>query len=52
MAIDRAHAYGPARFRSEVLGRPPRQEDEPGDPETEVMPPEGPLPHVNRVPEP
>ncbi|MFJ9951717.1 VOC family protein [Kitasatospora sp. NPDC091207] len=52
VAIDCADAYELARFWSEVLGRPLHREDRPGDPETEVMLPEGPLLHFNQVPEP
>ncbi|NBE54289.1 VOC family protein [Streptomyces boluensis] len=52
VAIDCVDAYRLARFWSEVLGRPLHPEDEPGDPETDVMLPEGPLLHFNQVPEP
>ncbi|WP_431682896.1 VOC family protein [Kitasatospora sp. KL5] len=52
VAIDCADAYGLARFWSEVLGCPLHPEAEPGDPETEVLLPEGPLLHFNQVPEP
>ncbi|WP_411138339.1 VOC family protein [Streptomyces sp. C10] len=52
VAIDCADAYELARFWSEVLGCPLHPEDRPGAPETEVMLPEGPLLHFNRVPEP
>ncbi|MEV6209699.1 VOC family protein [Kitasatospora sp. NPDC051914] len=52
VAIDCADAYGLARFWSEVLGCPLHPEVEPGDPETEVLLPEGPLLHFNQVPEP
>ena len=51
VAIDCADAHRLARFWSEVLGHPLHEEDEPGDPEAEVMLPEGPLLHVNQVPE-
>ncbi|MFD9408724.1 VOC family protein [Streptomyces sp. NPDC059989] len=52
VAIDCADAYGLARFWSEVLGRPLHPEAKPGDPETEVPLPEGPLLYFNQVPEP
>ncbi|MFE2723639.1 VOC family protein [Kitasatospora sp. NPDC059327] len=52
VAIDCADAHALARFWSEVLGHPLHAEDKPGDPETEVMLPEGPLLHFNQVPEP
>lgn len=52
VAIDCADAHKLARFWSEVLGYPLHHEDKPGDPETEVMLPEGPLLHFNQVPEP
>ncbi|MFJ3954223.1 VOC family protein [Streptomyces libani] len=52
VAIDCADAHELARFWSEVLGCPLHPEDKPGAPETEVMLPEGPLLHFNRVPEP
>ncbi|MFF1902899.1 VOC family protein [Kitasatospora sp. NPDC058218] len=52
VAIDCADAYALARFWSEVLGCPLHPDDRPGDPETEVMLPEGPLLHFNQVPEP
>ena len=37
VAIDCADAYELARFWSEVLGSPLHREDNPGDPETDVM---------------
>ncbi|MFD9523014.1 VOC family protein [Streptomyces sp. NPDC059979] len=52
VAIDCADAYELARFWSEALGSPLHPEAEPGDPETEVMLPEGPLLYFNQVPEP
>ncbi|WP_189544052.1 VOC family protein [Streptomyces gelaticus] len=52
VAIDCANAYELTRFWSEVLGCPLHRDDKPGDPETEVMVPEGPLLHFNQVPEP
>ncbi|WP_314177684.1 VOC family protein [Streptomyces winkii] len=51
VAIDCADAYGLARFWSEVTGCPLHPEDGPGDPEIDVMLPEGPLLHFNQVPE-
>lgn len=52
IAVDCADAYELARFWSEVLGSPLHPDDGPGDPEVDVMLPEGPLLHFNRVPEP
>ncbi|MFF4186268.1 VOC family protein [Streptomyces sp. NPDC001691] len=52
VAIDCADAYELARFWSEVTGYPLHPEDSPGDPEVDVMLPEGPLLHFNQVPEP
>ncbi|MER6104368.1 VOC family protein [Streptomyces sp. NPDC001832] len=52
VAIDCADAYELARFWSEVTGCPLHPEDKPGDPEIDVMLPEGPLLHFNQVPEP
>lgn len=52
VAIDCADAYELARFWSGVLGCPLHPEDNPGDPEIDVMLPEGPLLHFNQVPEP
>ncbi|RCW46966.1 hypothetical protein DFQ14_101306 [Halopolyspora algeriensis] len=52
VAIDCADAYELARFWGEVTGCPLHPEDEPGDPEIDVMLPEGPLLHFNQVPEP
>lgn len=52
VAIDCADAYELAQFWSEVAGCPLHPEDERGDPEIDVMLPEGPLPHFNEVPEP
>ncbi|MEU4091592.1 VOC family protein [Streptomyces sp. NPDC026673] len=52
VAIDCANAYELARFWSEVLGCPLHRDVRPGDPEAEVMPPEGPVLYFNQVPEP
>lgn len=52
VAIDCADAYELAQFWSEVTGCPLHPEDERGDPEIDVMLPEGPLLHFNEVPEP
>ncbi|WP_049565413.1 VOC family protein [Nonomuraea sp. SBT364] len=52
MAIDCANAYELARFWSEVTGRPLHPEDRPGDEETQVLLPDGPILHFNQVPEP
>ncbi|MDJ1136308.1 VOC family protein [Streptomyces iconiensis] len=52
IAIDCTNAYDLARFWSEVTGHPLHPEDVPGEDETEVMLPEGPLLHFNEVPEP
>jgi predicted enzyme related to lactoylglutathione lyase len=52
VAIDCADAYELARFWSEVTGCPLHPEDKPGDHETEVMLPEGPVLYFNQVPEP
>ncbi|MEO3755881.1 VOC family protein [Streptomyces sp. B6B3] len=52
VAIDCADAYELARFWSAVTGRPLHPEDRPGDDETQVMLPAGPLLHFNQVPEP
>ncbi|KUO23101.1 VOC family protein [Streptomyces dysideae] len=52
VAIDCADAYGLARFWSEVTGCPLHPQDRPGDRETQVLLPEGPLLHFNQVPEP
>lgn len=52
VAIDCADAYELARFWSGVTGRPIDPEDQPGDEETDVMLPEGPLLHFNQVPDP
>lgn len=52
VAIDCADAYELARFWSEVTGCPLHPGDKPGDPEIDVMLPEGPLLHFNQVPEP
>jgi predicted enzyme related to lactoylglutathione lyase len=51
VAIDCADAYELARFWSEALDSPLHPEDNPGDPEIDVMLPEGPLLHFNQVPE-
>ena len=52
VAVDCADAYELARFWSEVTGCPLHPEDKPGDPDIDVMLPEGPLLHFNQVPEP
>ncbi|MFE4518323.1 VOC family protein [Kitasatospora sp. NPDC056783] len=52
VAIDCADAYGLARFWSEVTGCPLGPQDRPGDRETQVMLPEGPVLYFNQVPEP
>ncbi|WP_185909596.1 VOC family protein [Streptomyces sp. WAC01280] len=52
VAVDCADAYGLARFWSEVLGCPLHPESKPGDAETEVILPEGPMLYFNQVPEP
>lgn len=52
VAIDCSDAYRPARFWSEVTGCPLHPQDRQGDPETQVMLPEGPLLYFNQVPEP
>ncbi|WP_184960641.1 VOC family protein [Nonomuraea endophytica] len=51
VAIDCADAYKLACFWSEVTGRPLHPEDRPGDHETQVMLPVGPILHFNQVPE-
>lgn len=50
VAIDCANAYELARFWSEVTGCP--VDGEPGEPETQVVLPEGPMLYFNQVPEP
>ncbi len=52
VAIDCANAYELARFWSEATGGPLHPEDRPGDEETQVLLPEGPVLHFNQVPEP
>ncbi|MFD4140165.1 VOC family protein [Streptomyces sp. NPDC058572] len=52
VAIDCADAYELARFWSGVTGRPLHPQDKPGDAETQVMLPAGPLLYFNQVPEP
>jgi predicted enzyme related to lactoylglutathione lyase len=52
VAIDCSDAYGLARFWSEVTGCPLHPEDRPGDRETQVTLPEGPVLYFNQVPEP
>ncbi|MFB4194629.1 VOC family protein [Streptomyces carpaticus] len=52
IAVDCADAYGLARFWSEVTGHPLHPQDRPGDPEVQVLLPEGPVLHFNQVPEP
>jgi len=52
VAVDCADAYQLARFWSEVTGSPLHPEDRPGDPEVQVLLPEGPVLYFNQVPEP
>jgi predicted enzyme related to lactoylglutathione lyase len=52
VAIDCTDAFELSRFWSEVTGHPVHPEDGPGDPETQVLLPEGPVLHFNQVPEP
>ncbi|MFI1645389.1 VOC family protein [Streptomyces avidinii] len=52
VAIDCSDAYELARFWSEVTGGPLHPQNGPGDRETQVMLPEGPLLYFNQVPEP
>jgi predicted enzyme related to lactoylglutathione lyase len=52
VAIDCADAYALAQFWSGVTGCPLNPEDRPGDKETQVMLPQGPMLHFNQVPEP
>ncbi|MEU2391383.1 VOC family protein [Streptomyces sp. NPDC007369] len=52
VAVDCVDAYELARFWSEALGCPLHPESKPGDAETAVTPPEGPLLYFNQVPEP
>jgi predicted enzyme related to lactoylglutathione lyase len=52
VAIDCSDAYELARFWSEVTGAPLHEQSGPGDRETQVMLPEGPLLYFNQVPEP
>ncbi|MER7176704.1 VOC family protein [Streptomyces mesophilus] len=52
VAIDCADAYALARFWSEVTGHPVGPETAPGDHETQVLLPEGPVLYFNQVPEP
>jgi predicted enzyme related to lactoylglutathione lyase len=52
VAIDCADAYELARFWSRVTGHPLHPDDEPGERETQVLLPEGPVLHFNQVPEP
>ncbi|GKQ36370.1 glyoxalase [Streptomyces sp. A012304] len=52
VAIDCSDAYELARFWSEVTGCPLHPQDGPGDRETQVMLPEGPVLYFNQVPEP
>lgn len=51
VAIDCADAYELARFWSGVTGRPLHPEDKPGDPEVQVLLPQGPVLYFNQVPE-
>ncbi|MER7483615.1 VOC family protein [Streptomyces sp. NPDC126510] len=52
VAIDCSDAYELARFWSEVTGCPLHEQCGPGDRETQVMLPEGPMLYFNQVPEP
>ncbi|MFF9120613.1 VOC family protein [Streptomyces massasporeus] len=52
VAIDCGDAYALALFWSEALGCPLHPESKPGDVETAVNLPEGPLLYFNQVPEP
>jgi hypothetical protein len=52
VAIDCVDAYELAQFWGQVTGCPLHPEDKPGDAETQVMLPKGPLLHFNQVPEP
>ncbi|MFI0418916.1 VOC family protein [Spongiactinospora sp. 9N601] len=51
VAIDCSNAYELAQFWSQVTGCPLHPEDRPGDEETQVLLPEGPVLHFNQVPE-
>ncbi|MFE9249471.1 VOC family protein [Streptomyces sp. NPDC007088] len=51
IAVDCADAYGLARFWSAATGAPLHPESGPGDRETQVLLPEGPVLHFNQVPE-
>ncbi|MFE9245093.1 VOC family protein [Nocardiopsis sp. NPDC006938] len=51
IAIDCTDAYALARFWTEVTGRPLHPDDEPGEPETQVLLAQGPVLHFNQVPE-
>ncbi len=52
VAIDCANAYELARFWSEVTGCPMHPDVKPGDEETQVPLPQGPMLYFNQVPEP
>ncbi|MET8978056.1 VOC family protein [Streptomyces sp. NPDC004539] len=52
VAIDCANSYELAQFWSKVTGRPLHPDDRPGDPEVQVLLPEGPVLHFNQVPDP
>ncbi|MFD0148411.1 VOC family protein [Streptomyces sp. NPDC055721] len=52
VAVDCVNAYELARFWSDVLGCPLHPDSKPGDAETEVTLPEGPMLYFNQVPEP
>jgi predicted enzyme related to lactoylglutathione lyase len=52
VAIDCSDAYELARFWSEVTGCPPHPQNRPGDRETQVVLPQGPVLYFNQVPEP
>ncbi|HEY8980218.1 MAG TPA: VOC family protein [Streptomyces sp.] len=52
VAVDCADAYQLAQFWSEVTGNPLHPDNRPGDPEVQVLLPEGPVLYFNQVPEP
>jgi predicted enzyme related to lactoylglutathione lyase len=52
VAVDCSDAYALGQFWSEALEAPLHPEDKPGDPEIDVMLPDGPWLHFNEVPEP
>ncbi|WP_445528164.1 VOC family protein [Streptomyces cyslabdanicus] len=51
VAIDCVDAYELARFWSRVTGRPLHPEDNPGDPEVQVLLADGPVLYFSQVPE-